>query len=169
MLLAGSAWFVVRERGLSNELGRLQAEHQLEQRERRDLQTRLESLSAQAQALQTELDSERRLPATVKATGTRALIAEALLPRLQEPPLFVLATGLLRSGGSMARIAIPVNAPLIRLRLELPVNDHTLYRAVRALPAGTWMTVDAKGASAPDFRPTPAIWRSSLGWSLLQA
>jgi len=65
MLLAGSVWFVVRERGLSNELGRLQAEHQLEQRERRDLQTRLESLSAQAQALQTELDSERRLRETV--------------------------------------------------------------------------------------------------------
>jgi hypothetical protein len=130
MLLAGSVWFVVRERGLSNELGRLQAEHQLEQRERRDLQTRLGSLSAQAQALQTELDSERRLRETAKPTGTRALIPEALLPRLQEPPLFVLATGLLRSGGSMARVAIPVNAPLIRLRLELPGHDHTLYRAV---------------------------------------
>ncbi len=130
MLLAGSVWFVVRERGLSNELGRLQAEHQLEQRERRDLQTRLESLSAQAQGLQTELDSERRLRETVKPTSTRALIPEALLPRLQEPPVFVLATGLLRSAGSMARVAIPVNAPLIRLRLELPGNDHTLYRAV---------------------------------------
>lgn len=130
MLLAGSVWFVVRERGLSNELGRLQAEHQLEQRERRDLQTRLESLSAQAQALQTELGSERRLRETVKPTSTRALIPEALLPRLQEPPVFVLATGLLRSAGSMARVAIPVNAPLIRLRLELPGNDHTLYRAV---------------------------------------
>ena len=28
-------------------------------------------------------------------------------------------------------------------------DPHTLYRAVRALPAGTWMTVDANGASAP--------------------
>jgi asparagine synthase (glutamine-hydrolysing) len=28
-------------------------------------------------------------------------------------------------------------------------DPHTLYRAVRALPAGTWMTVDAKGAAAP--------------------
>jgi len=28
-------------------------------------------------------------------------------------------------------------------------DPHTIYRAVTALPAGTWMTVDAKGASAP--------------------
>src|SRR5262245_31693051 len=28
-------------------------------------------------------------------------------------------------------------------------DPHTLYRAVKALPAGTWMTVDASGASQP--------------------
>jgi hypothetical protein len=130
VLLAGSVWFVVRERGLSNELGRLQAEHQLEQRERRDLQTRLDTLSAHAQALQTKFESERRLRGTVETTGAPGPVPETLLPHLQEPPLFVLATGLLRSGGSMARIVIPAGAPLIRLRLMLPTNDYSLYRAV---------------------------------------
>ena len=66
VLLAGSSWFVVRERGVGQELGRLQAEHELEQGERRDLQMRLERLSAQAQALQTELEAERRQRGTYR-------------------------------------------------------------------------------------------------------
>lgn len=130
VLLAGSVWFVVRERGLSNELDRLQAEHQLEQRERRDLQRRLEGLSGQAQALQTELDSERRLRGLVEVRRPGEQVHETLLPRIELPPLFVVATGLLRSGGSMTRIVIPADAPLIRLRLMLPTNDYSLYRAV---------------------------------------
>jgi hypothetical protein len=130
ILLMGSAWFGIRARNVGQELGRLQAEHQLEQRERRDLQGRLERLSAQAQALQTKLESERRLREMVEARGTGEQVHETLLPRIELPPMFVVATGLLRSGGSMTRIAIPANAPLIRLRLELPANDYPLYRAV---------------------------------------
>jgi hypothetical protein len=130
VLLASSVWFLVREKSLGDELARLRAEHQLEQRERRGLQMRLERLSAQAQVLQTELESERRQREMIEALGPREQVHEGLLPRIQAPPLFALATGLLRSGGSMTRIAIPADAPLIRLRLELPGNDYPLYRAV---------------------------------------
>jgi hypothetical protein len=130
ILLAGNAWFVIRARNVGQELGRLRAGHQLEQRERQALQLRLDRLSAQAQALQTELDSERRQRELIETTGPREQFRETLLPRIQAPPLFVLATGLLRSGGSMTRIAIPTDTQLIHLRLELPVNDYPVYRAV---------------------------------------
>ena len=130
VFLAGSSWFVVRERSVGQELGRLRAEHELEQAERRDFQMRLESLSAQAQALQTELDAARRLSGTLGIGDVPEPVHETLLPARQAPPVFVLATGLLRSGGSMTRIAIPADAPLIRLRLELRGNDYPFYRAV---------------------------------------
>jgi hypothetical protein len=46
------------------------------------------------------------------------------------PPTFVLATGLLRSGGAVTRIAIPPSAEVVRLRLQLSANDYSLYRTV---------------------------------------
>ena len=130
VLLAGSAWFVVRERSVGQELGRLQAEHELEQGERRDLQMRLERLSAQAQALQRQLEAERQQRGILGTGGIPEEVHGTPLQARQAPPMFVLATGLLRSGGSMTRIAIPADAPLIRLQLELRGNDYPLYRAV---------------------------------------
>jgi hypothetical protein len=88
----------------------------------------VEQLSAQAQALHTQLESERQQRVTIEP-GAPPKVREALLSGTQAPPLFVLATGLLRSGGSMTRIAIPAGAPLIRVRLELRANDYPLYRA----------------------------------------
>ncbi len=130
VLLAGSSWFIVRERSVGQELGRLQAEHELEQGERRDLQMQLERLSAQAQALQRQLEAERQQRGTLGTGRVPEEVHETPLQARQAPPIFVLATGLLRSGGSMTRIAIPADAPLIRLRLELRGNDYPLYRAV---------------------------------------
>jgi hypothetical protein len=130
VLLAGSTWSVVTERRVGQELGRLRAEHELEQGNRRDLEMRLERLSAQAQALQTQLVAERRQPETLESGNVPEEVHDTPLPARQAPPLFVLATGLLRSGGSMTRIAVPADAPLIRLRLELQGNDYQLYRAV---------------------------------------
>ena len=68
ILLAGNAWFVFRGKSLGDELGRLRAEHQVEQRAQRGLQMRLERLSAQALALQTELESERQQREAIRGT-----------------------------------------------------------------------------------------------------
>jgi hypothetical protein len=128
--LAGTGWFVIRERSLGRELAHLRAEHELEQGQRRDLEMRLGRLTAQAQALQTEVEAERQQRVTIEAVRVPEQVRESALLASQAAPMFALATGLLRSGGSMARIAIPADAPLIRLRLELQGNDYPLYRAV---------------------------------------
>ena len=130
ILLAGNAWFVFRGKSLGDELGRLRAEHQVEQRAQRGLQTRLELLSAQALALQTELKSERQQREATEARGLHVQTQGTRPTSAQAPPLFVPATGLLRSEGSMTRISIPPDAPLIRLRLELSRDEYRQYRAV---------------------------------------
>jgi len=128
--LAGTGWFVIRERSLGRELARLRAEHEVEQGQRRDLEKLLGRLTAQAQALQTEVEAERQQRVTIETGRVPEQVHETALLASQAAPMFALATGLLRSGGSMTRIAIPADAPLIRLRLELRGNDYPLYRAV---------------------------------------
>lgn len=44
-------------------------------------------------------------------------------------PTFTLAAGLLRGGGSLDRIAVPPDARVVRLTLDLPGDDYPLYRA----------------------------------------
>lgn len=129
-LVAGSSWFVVRERSVGQELGQLRAKHELEQGERRLLQTQVERLSAQAQALQTQLEAERRQRGPTEMGGLPEHVHDTRPPARPSSPLFALATGLLRSGGRMTRIAIPADAPVIRLRLELRGTDYPLYRVV---------------------------------------
>ena len=145
ILLAGNVWFAYRGKNLGDELGRLRAEHQAEQREQQSLQVRVDRLSAEAQAFQTELESERQevlqaLQAELelerqqrKAIEGRASHEQIQATRsmgVPSAPLFVLATGLLRSQGSVMRIAVPADAQVIRLRLELPGDEYPLYRAV---------------------------------------
>ncbi len=52
---------------------------------------------------------------------------------LKRPPAavhtFVLAAGLLRSGGSLPRLTLPADAVVVRLLLQLPGDDYPLYRA----------------------------------------
>jgi hypothetical protein len=129
ILLAGNAWFLFRSQSLGDELGRLRAEHQAERREQSGLQMRVDR--ALAQALQTELESARQQRATIEPRAALTQTQQARPTGAQAPPLFVLATGILRGeGGEMTRIAIPPDAPLIRLRLELSREDYPLYRAV---------------------------------------
>jgi len=130
ILLAGNAWFVFRGKSLGDELGRLRAEHQAEQHAQRGLHMRLDRLSAQALAPRTELESERQRREAIEARGLQVPTQGARPIQRQAPPLFVLATGLLRSGGSLTRIAIPPDTPLIRLRLGLSGVDYAQYRAV---------------------------------------
>jgi hypothetical protein len=44
-------------------------------------------------------------------------------------PTFTLASGLLRSGGSLARVVVPTDVDVVRLVLDLPADDYPLYRA----------------------------------------
>lgn len=41
---------------------------------------------------------------------------------------FTLAAGLLRAGGTLPRIAVPTDAAVVRLRLELPGDEYPRYR-----------------------------------------
>jgi hypothetical protein len=163
ILLAGNAWFVFRGKSLGDELGRLRAEHQVEQRAQRGLQTRLDRLSAQALALRTELESERQQGEAIEARGPHVQTQGVRPTRAQAPPLFVLATGLLRSEGSMTRIAIPPDAPLIRLRLELSAVDYPLYRAVLYDAQGEEIWAQSKlSARASDGRAAVTVVLPSL-------
>jgi hypothetical protein len=44
-------------------------------------------------------------------------------------PTYALASGLLRSGGTLTRVAIPADADGVRLLLDLPSDDYALYGA----------------------------------------
>jgi hypothetical protein len=44
-------------------------------------------------------------------------------------PTYALASGLLRSGGTLTRVAVPADADGVRLLLDLPSDDYALYRA----------------------------------------
>jgi hypothetical protein len=158
ILLSGTVWFVLRSTNLEDELGRLRVEHEVAQREQRGLQSRVDRLSTQAQALQTKLESERQQRETIEARASDVQTQGTRPTRAQTPPLFVLATGLLRSEGSMTRIAIPPDAPLIRLRLELPGVDYPLYRAVLYDAGGEEIWAQSKlSAQAGDGRASVTL------------
>jgi hypothetical protein len=60
-------------------------------------------------------------------------------------PTFTLATGLLRSGGSLTRVSVPSDAAVVRLRLELPPADsYPTYRATVLDEDGTEVWTVAK-------------------------
>lgn len=46
-----------------------------------------------------------------------------------QTPTFTLVAGLLRAGGTLPRIAVPNDAAVVRLRLELPGDEYPRYRA----------------------------------------
>jgi hypothetical protein len=85
----------------------------------------------------TELSAElqRERDERSKAEARIASLEEAAR-RSRSSVSFVLAAGALRGAGSVQRIAVPSDAMLVRLRLELPGNDYPTYRAVLSNDAG---------------------------------
>jgi len=85
-------------------------------------------------ALQARLDQEQQERAAAEAR------AKALEDQLGRPrtsvATFALAAGLLRAGGSLPRIAVPSDAEVVRLRLELPEEGYPFYRAALHDPDG---------------------------------
>jgi hypothetical protein len=71
-------------------------------------------------------------PARAAARGL-----EATTPRPRSGVLSVaLTAGLLRSGGTLARVAVPADAAVVRLELELTADDYPSYRASLHDPDG---------------------------------
>ncbi len=106
VLIGGTTWIAVRGARLGGELERLRTEHETVQREQHALKTQVKGLSSEAQAApQTERDS----PSAAEALAPDAEADVATAVR-RSAPTFGLATGLLRSEGTVTRIAIPSDA-----------------------------------------------------------
>jgi hypothetical protein len=58
------------------------------------------------------------------------------LGRPAGPATFALASGLLRGEGALPRVAVPPGGEIVRLHLELPEDEHALYRATLHDPDG---------------------------------
>jgi hypothetical protein len=88
---------------------------------------RLAELTTTNRELEARLASERQQLAEAQAR-VQALEATSSRPTTAIPT-FTLAAGLLRSGGSLTRIAVPADADVVRLLLDLPDDEYPLYRA----------------------------------------
>ena len=104
--------------------------------------------------LQARLQTEQRIAAPLPNMTVEIPRTVAASP--PPVPTFVLATGVLRSEGSLARIAVPAGAQIVRLRLAVDDRPSLEYRAtlrdaegdevcaisrLRADPAGSSVTV----------------------------
>ena len=100
---------------------------------------------------------------------TRAEVrAEELNSQLSRPPgglaTFALASGVLRSAGSMQRISLPVGAVAVRLRLQLSGDDYALYRAALLDAEGEelWSASKLRSDADGDARAVVAILPATL-------
>jgi hypothetical protein len=104
-------------------------------------ETRVVWPRAWAETLVERLRPARWQPAWVAVAAVLAvsLAGNAWLLSGHQPPLgrsrtnattLALASGLLRAEGSLPRIAVPPDAAVVRLLLDLPGDDYPVYRAV---------------------------------------
>ena len=89
--------------------------------------------------------------------GNAWLVSRPSLPR-QSAPNFVLEAGLLRASGTLARVTVPPEAPVVHLRLELPEGGYPLYRAVLLDPDGgeIWSVSRLRAEGGPS-RPSVVL------------
>ncbi|HJS59678.1 MAG TPA: hypothetical protein VKA01_16345 [Vicinamibacteria bacterium] len=90
------------------------------------------SLPAPAPSVRPEAATVRVVEPTPPPLATMAVASPNPLESSRPPAAvhtFVLAAGLLRSGGSLPRLIVPADAVVVRLLLELPGDDYPLYRA----------------------------------------
>jgi hypothetical protein len=82
-------------------------------------------------------EANRELEARLASERQQLAEAQALVGELERAsarsataiPTFTLAAGLLRSGGSLTRVIVPPDVGVVRLLLDLPDDEYTLYRA----------------------------------------
>ncbi len=111
LAVATGVWPTAGYLRLQNELGQVSVERGALRRERQELQEQL--TVERARAAEAE---ERRL-------------AEARRPHTSEAVAITLIPGLLRASGTLARIAIPPTSNLVRLKLEIGLDEFPSYRA----------------------------------------
>jgi hypothetical protein len=90
-------------------------------------QQELAVLRGTVRELQTRLQTEQRIAAPLPEMAVAPMRPAPASP----PPVstFLLATGVLRSEGSLARIAVPAGAQIVRLRLAIGAPPSDEYRA----------------------------------------
>lgn len=88
---------------------------------------RLAELTAANRELENQLAAERDQLVEAQALAQR--LERAAARPTTAIPTFTLAAGLLRSGGSLARVVVPHDVDVVRLVLVLPADEHPLYRA----------------------------------------
>jgi hypothetical protein len=125
LLMGGNLWFVGWNYRLQGQLDQVRAQQGREEQSRQQLQGQLPGLTDQANTLQRMLDAQQG--------GAVQL------------PTFGLTPGRLRGpGSSLVRVVVPAGAAHIRLQLQLPGDDASLYRAVLSVDAGAYIWFQSK-------------------------
>jgi len=153
---------VAREAQLA-QLQTAQDEHQYE----------LGVLRGTVRDLQARLQTEQRIAAPLPTMPTEPLRTVAASP--PPVPTFMLATGVLRSEGTLARIAVPVGAQIVRLRLAVPDRATGEYRATLRDAEGeevcalSRLRVDPSGSSVTVVLPADVLPRGDYQLTLSPA
>jgi hypothetical protein len=117
LLIGGNMWFVMWNYKVQGQFDQVRAQQGREEQLRQQLQGQVSGLTAQANTLQTRLESQQGAPG--------------------QSPTFWLTGGQLRgSASSLTSIAVPAGAQLVRLQLQLPGDDASPYRAALSDAAG---------------------------------
>ncbi len=154
--LAASAWLALRQESLQGQIARMQAEAGEPATAPAPASSagvpppQLAELAATKQELEAQLETERQQRAQAE-TLVQNLERAARRPATSVPT-FALAAGLLRGGGSLARVAIPPDATVVRLALDLPGDDYPLYRATLYDVDGDelWVQSKLKAEATPE-------------------
>jgi hypothetical protein len=166
-----NVWLLKGRVSLQNQVSQLQTRQELEQENARrlarvqeDLQTRLDAMqTTPSRALVDPSSSNSQSPAAsgVPAADHPETSREVTNREPAVPPTFALTAGLLRSDGRLTRLALPSNAVIVRLKLDLPENSYPLYRAALTDADGdeTWtaskLRAESVGTRAAIFVELP--------------
>jgi hypothetical protein len=162
--LAGNVWLSLRQSALEDSIGGLQAQREREARGRQQVSQQLGGLAAANRELQGRVEAERRQRAQAE---TRAAELQRDTPGARAPvPTFALTAGLFRSEGVLARIVVPAEAVVVRLRLALVGDGYPLYEAALVDSEGdqVWsaskLKAESAGSAAAVFLVLPTVMLS---------
>jgi len=167
-----NVWLLKGRVSLQNQVSQLQARQELDKQEnaqrlarvQEDLQTRLDAMqTTSGRALVDPSPSNSQSPAAsgVPAADRPETSRDVTNRELAVPPTFALTAGLLRSDARLTRLALPSNAVIVRLKLDLPENSYPLYRAALTDADGdeTWtaskLRAESVGTRAAIFIELP--------------
>ena len=128
MSLLGNVSLLQGRASLQGHLNQLHARQELDSLEHARLLTQI------PQDLQTRLDRMQMTTGRASEGPSRTAVLPPVRTEMSRrpvaPPIFALTAGLLRGDGRVARVSVNRHAFIVRLKLELPANAYSLYRAV---------------------------------------